>query len=97
MIEGTDFLALVFNSLPTSVRDSTEFLLAQVMVWRLASDKPLPEPIMAYCQQETLEQFSINFESKIKISIFYFKNINLKNTVCIISFILLRSQYVEFC
>ena len=42
------------------------------MACRLFGAKPLPEPMLAYCQMDTWEQISMEFESKFYH--FYLKN-----------------------
>ena len=37
------------------------------MACHLYDAKPLPEPMMTYCQVDPLEQTSVKFESKYKI------------------------------
>ena len=44
------------------------------MACRLFGSKPLPEPMMAYCQLDFLEQISMKFESEFYH--FLFKKIN---------------------
>ena len=39
--------------------------LFQVMAWRRIGAKPLPEPILAYCQLDSWEQISVKFESEV--------------------------------
>ena len=38
--------------------------LVQVMACRRTGDKPLHEPVMGYCQLDSLEQISVKFESE---------------------------------
>ena len=42
----------------------TESALVQVMACRLSGAKPLPEPLLPYCQLDPCEQTSVKFESK---------------------------------
>ena len=44
------------------MRQWTRSPLVQVMAWRLLGAKPLPEPMLAYCQSESWEQISMKFE-----------------------------------
>ena len=56
-----------FNSSPPSttyMRQGTGPALFQVMACRLFSPKPLPEPMLSYCQLDTCEQISVEFESE---------------------------------
>ena len=39
--------------------------LVQVMTCRLFGAKPLPEPLLGYCQMDSWEQISVKFESEI--------------------------------
>ena len=39
--------------------------LVQIMAGRLFGTKPLPEPMLAYCQLDSWEQISVNFESEL--------------------------------
>ena len=53
------------NSSPPSaayMRQWTESSLVQVMACRLFGTKPLPEPMLAYCQLDSWEQISVKFE-----------------------------------
>ena len=54
------------NSSPPSaayMHQGTGPALFQVMACRLFGAKPLPEPILAYCQIDSWEQISVKFES----------------------------------
>ena len=56
-----------FNSSPPKaayMRQSTRSALFRVMACRLFGTKPLPEPILAYCQSDTWEQISVKFQSE---------------------------------
>ena len=49
--------------------------IGQVTAWRLTSDKPIPEPILAYCKLDSWERISMKFELKL----YYFvKKMHLK-------------------
>ena len=66
------------NSYPPSVaymRRWTESSLVQVMACRLFSVKPLPEPMMIYCQLDPQENISVTFKPEFKKYIF-------ENVVC---------------
>ena len=55
------------NSSPPSaayMRRWTGLSLVQVMACRLLGAKPLPEPILAYCQLDSWEHISVKFESE---------------------------------
>ena len=55
-------LPLVFNSSPPSaayMRQWTGPSLVQVMACRLIGAKPLPEPILSFCQLDSWEQISV--------------------------------------
>ena len=54
-----DHTLLHFNSSPGSA-------CVQVMFFRLFDAKPLPEPILFYCQLVLKKQTSVKFESKYK-------------------------------
>ena len=47
----------------TAIKSLRFALLVQVMVCCLFGAKPLPEPRLAYCQLDSLEQISVKFES----------------------------------
>ena len=51
------------------MRRRTGSTLVQVMACRLFGAKPLPEPMMAYCQLDSLEQTSVTIQSKYKLFI----------------------------
>ena len=42
-------------------------VLVQVMACHLLGAKPLPEPMLTYCQLDPLEQTSVNFKSKYEV------------------------------
>ena len=55
-----------FNSSPPSVAYMRQWIgptLVQIMAFRLFGDKPLPEPMLLYCQLDHQEQTSVKFES----------------------------------
>ena len=55
------------NSSPFSaayVHQWTGSVLLQVMAWRLFGAKPLPEPMLAYCQLVYWEQIAVKIESE---------------------------------
>ena len=57
----------IINSSPPSATYMCQWTgsaLFQVMACRLFGAKPLPEPVLAYCQLESWEQISVNFESE---------------------------------
>ena len=56
----------VNSSTPSAayMRQWTGPALVQVMACRLFGAKPLPEPILAYCQLDSWEQISVKFESE---------------------------------
>ena len=57
----------LLNSSPPSaayMRKWTGSLLVQVMAWRQIGAKPLPEPVLAYCQLDSKEQISVKLELK---------------------------------
>ena len=61
----TDFF--FFNSSPpiaAYIRWWTVSSLVQVTACRLLGAKPLPEPMLAYCQLDSWEQISVKFESE---------------------------------
>ena len=58
-------VCVTFNSSPSSatyMRQWTRSTLVQVMVCCLFGAKPLPEPMLAYCQLDSWEQTSVKFE-----------------------------------
>ena len=58
---------LFVNSSPPSaayIRQWTGSALVQVMACRLFGAKPLPEPMLVYCQLDSWEQISVKFESE---------------------------------
>ena len=63
--------------------------LVQVMVCRPIGAKPLPEPMLTYCQLRPSVQTSMKSESKFKI----FNNENaFENVVCELAAILSRGE-----
>ena len=75
------------NSSPRSARQWTGSALVQIMACRLIRTKPLPEPILTYCQLDPQEQTSVKF---IHESAF-------KNAVCEMAAILTRGRWVNPC
>ena len=64
-----DFTRAYFNSSPPGaayMRQWTGSALVQIMACRLVGAKPLPGPMLEYCQLDPCEQTSVNFESKYK-------------------------------
>ena len=59
-------MLLINTSSPSAayMRQWTGSALVQVMACRLFGVKPLPEPMLPYCQLGPLEQTSVKFESK---------------------------------
>ena len=58
---------MLFNSSPPSavyMRQWTRPALFQVMAFRLFGAKPLPEPMLDFCQLDSWEQISVKFESE---------------------------------
>ena len=57
---------ILLNSSPPSAAymQWTGSPLAQVMACRLSGAKPLPEPMLAYCQLDSREYISVKFESE---------------------------------
>ena len=49
--------------------------LVQVIAWRMFAAKPLPEPVLDYCQMDSWEQISVKFELE-----FSFQKIDLTRT-----------------
>ena len=59
---------LYFNSSPPGtayMRQWTGSLLVQVMACRLFGAKPLPEPVLLYCQLDSWERVSVKYESEL--------------------------------
>ena len=58
------------------------------MAWHLFGAKPLPEPMLAYCQLDSWEQISMNFANRnsiifIQENAFFFIHENaFENVVC---------------
>ena len=70
-------LSLVVNKLTKQLKlGDTMSSLVHVKSWNLFCAKPLPEPIMTYCQSDQQEQASVKFESKY--SSFLSSNCNWK-------------------
>ena len=57
------------------------------MACRLSGAKPLPEPMLTYCQLDPQEQTSVKFESKYKT---FIQENPVENIVCRIVAILSR-------
>ena len=70
----------------THICQWTEWQLIQAMACRLFGAKPLPEPVLAYCQLESWEQISVKFESEY----YYFHS-----RICILNCHLLKWR--PFC
>ena len=47
------------------MRRGTGSALVQVLAWREKGDKPLPEPMLIYCQLDPEEPISVKIESKL--------------------------------
>ena len=71
------------------VRRWTASALVQVMACHLFGTKPLPEPILTYCQLDPEEQTSVKIESKYKIST---EENAFENVVCKMEAILSRAD-----
>ena len=86
----------MINSSPPSaayMRRWTGPSLVQVMACRLFSAKPLPEPMLAYCQLDSWEQ--IFSEIIIEILSFSFKKMHLKMPSAKMTAILSRGRWVN--
>ena len=58
---------MIFDSSPSSAAYMHHWpgsALVQVMACHLFGAKPLPEPMLAYCQVDSWEQISVKFESE---------------------------------
>ena len=66
--------------------------LIQVMACRLFGAKPLPEPVLAYCQLDSWEQTSVKFKSES----FSFQKMHLKLSSPQMAAILSRERWVHF-
>ena len=66
MLVYSQFVDLINSSPPRSayMRQWTGSALLQIMACRLFGAKPLPEPMLAYCQLDSWEQISVKFESE---------------------------------
>ena len=62
------------------MRQWTRSALVQVMACRLFGAKPLPEPMLAYCQLDSWEQISVKFESEFYH--FHLKHMHFEIVVC---------------
>ena len=62
------------------------------MVCRLFGAKPLPEPMLVYCQLDSCEQISVKFESEFSFS---FKKTNLKMSSAKLAVILSRGDELK--
>ena len=83
------------NSSPPSaacMRQWTGSALVQIMAYCLFDAKPLPEPMLNYCQLDTYEQISVKFNSNYKIVI---HENALENVVCEMAIILSRKRWVK--
>ena len=61
-------MVIFFNSSPpgaTCMRQWSGSSLVQVMACRLFGAKPLPEPMLAYCQLDSWKHISVKFESEL--------------------------------
>ena len=67
--------------------------LVQIMACRLFEAKPLPEPMLAYCQLDSWEQISVKFE--FEILSFSFKKMYLKIWSDKMAAILSRGRWVK--
>ena len=59
--------ALINSSPPSAacMHQRTRLELVKVMACRLFGAKPLPEPMLDYCQPDSYEQISVNFKSEL--------------------------------
>ena len=78
------------------MRQGTESALVQLMACRLSGTKPLPEPMLIYCQLVLENKLQWNSNQITKL--FIHKNV-FKNTVCEMAAILFRGRWVtgEVC
>ena len=72
-------MTYVSSSLPSAayMRQSTLSSLVQVMAFRMFGAKPLPEPMLAYCQLDSWEHISVKYES-----VFYHFHSRICNWKC---------------
>ena len=66
--------------------------LVQIMACRLFGTKPLPKPVLGYCQLYPYQQTSLNFNQKIKL--FIHKNAS-ENIICEMAAILSTKRWVN--
>ena len=71
------FCAIILRWTSLNLTDDKS-ALAQVMAWCLFGTKPLPEPMLAYCQLNSWEQISMKFESEF----YHFQENAFENVVC---------------
>ena len=84
------------NSSPPSAaytRRWTGSSLVQVMACRLFGAKPLPEPMLVYCQLDSWKQVSVKFESEFLS--FSFTKMHLKMWSAQMAAILSRGKWVK--
>ena len=65
--------------------------MVQVMTCRLYGSKPLPEPMLLYCQLDHWEQTSVKYKSKYKA---FIQENAFENVVCEMAVILSRGWWV---
>ena len=71
----------------------THSSLVKIMACRLVSAKPLPEPILTYCQQVSWERTSVKI--LIKIETFFAEENAFGIVVCVMLAILFRPECVS--
>ena len=62
-------IRITINSSPPSAAYTLRWIgsaLVQVMAWHRIGAKPLPEPMLTYCQLDPYQQTSVKFESEYK-------------------------------
>ena len=92
-VTGTQWV----NSSPPSVacmHQWTGSALVQIMACRLFGAKPLPEPVLTYCQLVPWEQTSMNYNQNTKLFIHEYA---FENVVCKMAAILFRGRWVKHC
>ena len=74
------------------MRQWTESSLVQVMAWCRLGNKPLPDPMMNYCQWDDQGTNQWNLKQNTKI---FFKDNESDNIVCKTSSILINPQWIN--
>ena len=92
LTENAWILIRITLSFVTKSLTDNKLALVQVMAWQQTGTKPLSEPMMTYCQLDSKEQTSVNFQSNTTI---FIQENAFENAVHEMAAILSRPQCVN--